>query len=244
MSIKRFSIRRIFSKELISILLIEINRVLTDDHNYTILEDLNYSEDDLRLSKSVTDAWKRKKDKVAKDAIWFVPCFLKPFAGMNNILSIASYLQSRGITQKFALIGDEEVCNLCEINFRKGEYGANLENVKIYKNPDLRHLAHADITFATRWDTAFYVLKFNNTNAKFYFIQDDERLLFPGTIFRDLVECTYRFGFIGITNALELKYMYNKEFSGQVGYFSPAPNKAYFSINRKQKTTIDSIWFY
>ena len=106
-------------------------------------------------------------------------------------------------------------------------------------------MPHIDITFATRWDTAFYVLKFNNTNAKFYFIQDDERLLFPGTIFRDLVECTYRFGFIGITNALELKYMYQEEFYGEAGYFSPAPSRVYFSPRSyKQKTTIKSIWFY
>ncbi len=59
--------------------------------------------------------------------VWFVPCFLTPFAGINNILSLATYFKTRGIEQRFALLGNKNVCNLCEKNLRNGAYGKELK---------------------------------------------------------------------------------------------------------------------
>jgi O-antigen biosynthesis protein len=243
-SIKRFSARRIFSKEFLSLLLVESNRMVTDYSNYEIIERLNYDDKDLKANKALLDRWEKSGSKDVRSMVWFIPCFLRPYAGINNVLSLASYFKGRKIEQRFVLLGEKEVCNLCEKNFRKGEYGEDFRDVKIYKNPDVKKLERADVALATRWDTAFDVLKFNNTKGKFYLIQDDERLLWPGTVFRDLVECTYGFGFIGITNALELKYMYEREFGGKMIYYFPVPNKEFFVKPRLQSPSVKSIWFY
>ena len=242
--IKRFSTKRILSNEFHSVLLNEFNRIITDDTNYKSIDNFDFNNNDVKANSKILKNWVNLRYKRVSSILWFIPPFLAPFAGINNILNIASFLQNKGIEQRFVLLGDREVCNLCEKNFRIGAHGNNFKNIKIYKNPKIDQLEYADISFATRWDTAFSVLKFKNTKGKFYFIQEDERLLFPGTIFRDLAQLTYTFGFIGITNALELKRMYNNEFHGKAGYYFPVPDKIFFTNRKNPRSKIKSIWFY
>ncbi len=62
-SIKRFSIRRIFSNEFLSLLLSEINRIITDHSNYESIEKFNYDKQDIKANNEVMRKWMQKKEK-------------------------------------------------------------------------------------------------------------------------------------------------------------------------------------
>lgn len=93
------------------------------------------------------------------------------------------------------------------------------------------------------WYSAFGLLKYNNTRGKFYFIQDDERLLYPASLEYSLAESTYRFGFTAIANAECLKEMYIKEFGGRAESYFPSPDHLKVTADIK-KRKINRVFFY
>ncbi len=59
----------------------------------------------------------------------------------------------------------------------------------------LDDLPASDVAICTFWVSAYFLLKFNKTKRKYYFIQDYEPLFYPGGATFALAESTYRFGF-------------------------------------------------
>jgi len=184
----------------------------------------NFSTEDVNKNREILNKWEREERKSIKSVTWFIPAFDSPHAGINNILSFIKFFLNRGININIVLLGSAIETNHCLYMIRKNREFDFLEKCKILGNPEIDKLPYTDAGIATRCDTAYSLLKFNNTKSKFYFIQDDERLLYTDKVQIDLAEQTYRFGFIGITNAECLKGMYVREFGGKAESYFPAPD--------------------
>lgn len=233
-----------FSKRFASLAFHEIGRILNDDALYQTISACDYSDKDLKFNASLMSKWNWQKNRKITSMTWFFPGFSRDFAGSKNILMLASFFMSKGIKQQFVIVGPRKVSEYCMQGIKNGKFGWNFRGIKMYINPNLEEVDYTDVTIATRWDTAYPVLKFRNTAGKYYFIQDDERLLYPAGDLQALAELTYKFGFVGITNSLELKHMYEEEFGGKAAYFFPSPNTIYKPIRSSPNKKIRKIWFY
>lgn len=210
---------------------------------YSKLITFNFTEEDLSLNiKCIKDG--NKFNGKTKTVMWFIPAFNQKFAGISTIFKLASYLSSQKIKQYFVILGDTEFANKNRLDILKGAYGLELKMTEVSINPEIKSLPHVDVSIATRWDTAYYSLKFNSTYKKLYLIQDDERLFYPAGEIRSLVEETYRFGFTGITNSMSLKEMYKNEFNGKCFYFFQPLDETFSNFRMRNKSSISKIWFY
>ena len=86
---------------------------------------------------------------------------------------------------------------------------------------DYSELPPSDIAISTIWYSAYPLLRFNKTQAKFYFVQDFEPAFYPAGALWALAEATYRFGFAGIVNTSGLADAYSSYGNPAVA-FTPA----------------------
>src|SRR5262249_39797562 len=89
-------------------------------------------------------------------------------------------------------------------------------------------IAECDAAIATRWQTAYHLLRFNRTRRKFYMVQDYEPLFHPAGAQSALAEATYRFGHYGICNTPALREIYEREFGGTAIDFMPCVDTTLF----------------
>jgi len=243
--IQKFTLKRLFSSEFMSLALLELNRIITDKNKINELSIYNFTDKDIIRNRELMLKYKLIKNHQFRSINWFIPPFLTPFAGINNILSFCRFFAEKNIEQRLILVGEsEEVARLCIKNIKAGSFGEDIKNLEVLRYNSISNLPYSDISIATRWDTAFPVLKFNNTKGKYYFIQDDERLLNPANLSYYLAELSYKFDFIGITNAPQLKDMYEKEFGGKCYYYFPAPDPIFKNTNKQVNKKVKNVWFY
>jgi glycosyltransferase involved in cell wall biosynthesis len=217
-------------------------RYVRQNQNY-LIDLANYSPDEMRLNTEVMRKWEDTPDKKIESMVWFLPPFTSITAGAENILKFIAFFHNKGIKITIALIalrGDFERSKQAII----GKLGINKGEIEILVNPAPRDLPFSDAGVATYWYTAYSLLKYSNTKSKFYFIQDDERLLYPASLEYSLAEATYGFDFIGITNAECLKDMYINEFGGKAESYFPFPAQFPRLTGLTVKKGIRRIFFY
>ena len=198
-----------------------------------LLEMIDYNDEDLSRNSKLMEKFNQVKNLKVKTVNWFVPSFKQAFGGIYTILRLAEFLVSqKQISNRFVFYGENQ-----NIKFKEAvsEAFPNLLNQEtiLLNNNEIDKLPYADISIATRWDSAPLVMKFNNTQGKFYFIQDYEPLFYPAGSLYAAAEKTYKFGFHGIINTPGLFDIYTKEYGGQAVYFIPAVDtKVFYPIKR------------
>jgi len=188
----------------------------------------DFTVSDLEASRNVVLSHKGHLD--IKSINWFVPDFDHAFyGGIHTILRFAAYFKERkGVQGRFVVAGDGPKQKIATAI---GRAFPNLSGERIFmiqSEEHLRTLEDADASVATLWNTAYFVLKFNRTARKFYFIQDFEPLFYPAGSTNAQSEATYRFGFYGITNTMTLKEIYEREYGGRAEFFTPAVDTQIF----------------
>lgn len=188
----------------------------------------DYSERDLYLTKEIHEANKGPID--IRRVTWFIPDFFNPYyGGIYTILRFADYLKNvHEIEQEFALVGSLPENRIGDLI---GEAFPALKEsgvTKLSDVDDFSGLNQTDAAVATLWNTAYSVLRFNQTRRKFYFIQDLESLFYPAGTIQAQVEATYRFGFYGLANTPTLKKIYETEFQGKAESFTPCVDTRVF----------------
>jgi glycosyltransferase involved in cell wall biosynthesis len=193
---------------------------LEANQNYYI-QLADYTDKDIIRNRELLDNW-QKSEKSIDSMTWFIPMFYMVAAGVNNVFRFINFLSGKGVHINIVLMGPSIHAERCIrlVN----DMAENRGQMEIFVNPSIADLPYADAGVATMWYTAYGLLKYNNTKGKFYFIQDDERLIYPGGLEHSLAESTYRFGFTAITNAECLKEMYITEFEGRADHYFPAPD--------------------
>jgi O-antigen biosynthesis protein len=184
-----------------------------------------------------------------KSVTWFIPDFQHPFyGGIYTILRFAEYLKvHKGVHNQFALVGsmnEADVANKITSAFPRLA-GDPVVRVSFYT--DLERLAPTDAGIATLWSTAYYLLKYNQTRRKFYFLQDYEPLFYPAGTSYALVDTSYHFGFYALTNTPSLKNIYTDYHGGQGEFFTPNVDVNLFkpaSLRQKAPGEPYTVFFY
>lgn len=161
---------------------------------------------------------------------WFLPLFQHAyFGGIYTILRFAAYFkQHKGVQSRFVMVVPGSTFNQRDLATVRNSIGeafpaladADLTVVKDYA--DLEGLTYSDLAVATLWSTAYYVLRYNKTRRKAYFIQDFEPLFYPAGSSYAQAEASYRFGFVGVTNTQSLKQIYEQQYGAKAVAFTPS----------------------
>ncbi len=183
---------------------------------------------DIEVSKKTHKTY--KGEIKIKSINWFIPEFTHVYyGGIYTILCFANYLKERKqISSRFNIVTGLREFDANKIISMAFPSLSNSSTRLLNNYKDLSGIPYADASIATLWTTAYYLLKFNNTKRKFYFIQDCEPLFYQAGSVSAQVEATYRFGFYGLTNTITLKDIYQAEYEGVAEYFTPCVNTRIF----------------
>jgi hypothetical protein len=178
-------------------------------------------EDHIKKTFDINKKWLSSGPHKIESLMFFVnPFGREPSAGPRNILGLAKYFSNKEIQIYFAVVS-QKISDLKMIEDALKYHGIDAKTFLISKLEDVDSLTHSTVSIATYWPTAYPVLRYHNTEAKFYLIQDEETLFYPAGVLQYYAEYTYNFGFIGITNAEEIKKWYESRSHFPCIYFPP-----------------------
>lgn len=175
---------------------------------------------------------------------WIIPDLGVGSGGHLNIFRFISLLEDMGLHNRIYLFQSNRFKDDEELrNFLKEYYGNALANPSIEAYRSVEDAKYAHGTVATGWQTAYFVKRFNNTDFKFYFVQDFEPFFYAmGTEYL-LAENTYRFGFYGITAGDWLKNKLNKEYGMKTDSFWFSYDRDLYSKGEKRDGA-NRLFFY
>ncbi|MFQ8704819.1 MAG: hypothetical protein ACLR9T_02055 [Thomasclavelia sp.] len=173
---------------------------------------------------------------------WIIPEMGKGSGGHINIFRFISMLEAEGIHNRVYIdhainFKDNESLR----KFVKEHFSILDERVEVYYDVSYAKFAHG--TFATAWNTAYFVKRFNNTISKFYFVQDFEPQFYAVGSEYEFAYNTYKFGFRGITAGDWLKNICINEFGMEADSFGFSYDKDLYHPKEK-KDTKKRVFFY
>lgn len=218
------------------------------EKNQALLEEMDFSREDLFKNWELMRQFNEVSKFEPRTINWFMPTFEHAYGGINTILRFADYFHSKNIQNTFIICGPEKnAVSIAKEAIAQAYPGLSTENILQQTAASPISLPYADIAIATYWTTAYQLLKFQKTQAKFYFIQDYEPLFFPAGFTYGLVEATYRFGFHAIINTEGLFNEYHKNYNTPAAYFTPSVDRDVFYPSNNEAPKQDkpfTIFFY
>jgi len=203
------------------------------------------TSEDLRLSKAVHQQPKPGK---IKTATWFVPYFDHlSFGGIYTIFRFIDHFAQKGVKNHIVIYDNPAVdADAMRADIEKAFPNLADATLTIYdpRKDSIQDLPETDIAVCTFWVSAYFLLRFNQTKRKYYFIQDYEPLFYEGGSISALAESTYRFGFEGIVNTPGLLRAVNQRHGLQGVSFTPAVDPRYYNPQEQKNNTKIRIFFY
>jgi len=192
------------------------------------------TKSDIENTVNLNRAWLSSGPHRVASVLFFVNPFGKePSAGPRNILGLAKYFLSKGVEVLFGVVStNTSTLKTVEEAFKF--HGVDAKCFLITKPKEVDSLPYSTISIATFWPTAYPLLRFHNTSAKVYLIQDEETAFYPAGVLQYFAEYTYHFGFIGITNAYEVREWYERTYQIPCFYFPP------FIIRASKRKELDN----
>jgi glycosyltransferase involved in cell wall biosynthesis len=157
---------------------------------------------------------------------WYLPGFDHAYyGGVHTVLRFAASFATRHAARNtFVVLGTPTRQAIQTYTARIGAAFPALAGTPVIlvgAYYDLTTVQPADVCVATHWTTAYYVLKFNQTRRKFYFMQDFEPMFYPAGSTSAQAEATYYFGFYGLANTITLQQHYCNNYQGSATVFTP-----------------------
>jgi glycosyltransferase involved in cell wall biosynthesis len=208
---------------------------------------MDFSQADINTSRKLHEIYAGNLD--IGSITWFLPEFENPYyGGIYTLLRFADYFKrNRGIQNHFAILGnidDQKLAGKIAEAF-PSLAGDPVRHFTLYEH--IKDLEATDAGIATLWGTAYFLLRYNQTKRKFYFIQDYEPLFYPaGSIFAQ-VEASLRFGYYGIANTPTIRQIYRQQYGGQAEYFYPCVDTHIFHpapANSQPQPETFTVFFY
>lgn len=172
--------------------------------------------------RSIIPLDEHQKEKQGSDIVvnWIIPDIGVGSGGHMNIFRFISMIEDMGMHNRIYLYASTRFENNDSFrDFLKKHYSATLANPGIEKYYSVDEMRYAQATIATGWQTAYFVRRFNNTDHKFYFVQDFEPCFFAMGSEYIFAENTYKFGFKGITAGDWLKEKLHDEYGMETESF-------------------------
>lgn len=173
---------------------------------------------------------------------WVIPEMGVGSGGHINIFRFVTHLQRLGIKNRIYIFkGTSFHTNEEMREFLREHYNILSDDIEVYNDVSFMKFAHG--TFATSWNTAYFVKRFNNTISKFYFVQDFEPYFFPLGSEYMFAENTYKFGFRGITAGDWLKDKLRKEYGMKTSSFSFSYDRELY-VKKEKRDNVKRLFFY
>lgn len=188
------------------------------------------------------EAYNKHKNDQVKILNWVIPEMGEGSGGHTTIFRFISNLEKRGFHSRVYLFrADRFFDNKTLRKFTATSFPILDSKVELYY--DVKYMKFAHATFATSWDTAYFVRNFDNTISKFYFVQDFEPYFYAHGSDYQFAERTYTFGLRGITAGDWLKEKLNKEYGMKTDSFRFSYQKdVYYPVSRKDRRR--RVFFY
>lgn len=188
------------------------------------------------------DSYNQHKNDKVKVLNWVIPEMGEGSGGHTTIFRFVSNLEKRGFHSRIYLFQSPRFLDNKSLRkFVKTAFPILDPKVEIYYDVKYAKFAHA--TFATSWETAYFVKNFENTISKFYFVQDFEPHFYAHGSEYQFAENTYKFGLRGITAGDWLKEKLNKEYGMKTDSFLFSYQKEiYYPVARTEQKR--RIFFY
>lgn len=173
---------------------------------------------------------------------WIIPEPGIGSGGHQTIFRFVSYLQKQGIENRIYIFKPISIFTDRHFYSFMKEYFPTIDNnVKLIA--DISNIKFATATFATAWQSAYFVRNFENTLSKFYFVQDYEPYFYPLGSEYQMAENTYKFGFRGITAGSWLKDVCTVQYGMISESFGFSFDKTVY-IPIKKEDSIKRVLFY
>jgi glycosyltransferase involved in cell wall biosynthesis len=185
-------------------------------------------EEVLRANRDIVRRFEQRPRQV-KTATWFIPYFDHVyFGGIHTIFRFMNWMKTEhGVAHRVVIYDHPDLTDKAVREPIVSVFPA-LGDIDIVLPPrgrapyvDFDELPDSDIALCSIWYSAYPLLRFNRTKAKFYFVQDFEPSFYPAGTLHAMAEATYRFGFAGIVNTPGLGEVY-RSYSNPTIAFSPA----------------------
>lgn len=194
---------------------------------------------EIPLVKSDFEAHKNDETKILN---WVVPEMGKGSGGHTTIFRFISNLENLGFHSRVYLFRSANFTTNESIReFLKENFPILDLRVEIFCDVKYAEFAHA--TFATSWDTAYFVRNFNNTISKYYFVQDFEPQFFAVGSEYEFAENTYKMGLRAITAGDWLKNKLRNEYGMSAESFSFSYDKDIY-VPGEKLDDVKRVFFY
>lgn len=219
---------------------------LAEEYGFLSNEVFQITSSDIKDSQKVNNG---SKPETIRTATWFIPYFNHfAFGGIQTIFRFIEKLSTEGVENRI-VIYDNPTVDVDKIHAEIPKYFPNLKKYEIIvfdddKARSIDKLPASDIAFCTMWVSAYFLLRFNKTKRKYYFIQDYEPLFYPAGSTYAMAESTYRFGFKGITNTPGLLAAVNQRHGLEGISFIPAVNRDLYYPDPNRNNDKVRIFFY
>lgn len=202
-------------------------------------------------TKDIADSKKATRSgslKHINTATWFVPYFNHlSFGGIYTIFRAINYMSERGVKCNIVIYDRPDLDSEKLKNDITREFPSldSAELIIFDQSIDkMEGLPSSDIAFCTFWVSAYFLLRYNQTKRKYYFIQDYEPSFYEGGSIYALAESTYRFGFRGVVNTPGLLKAVNSRHGIEGISFIPAVEEKYYYPREKHNEGKIRIFFY
>lgn len=201
---------------------------------YSFIRDVSFT------AKRNFNKEKHRKPKQHLVINWIIPNIGIGGGGHLNIFRFIQYFQSHGHKNRIYIIGDTVAKKENGILNFINEHYLDLGDVDCYRGSV--NLEISDISFATSWESAYYVYYDDNTNLKAYFIQDYEPFFYPLSSDYVFAEMTYDFGFYHLCASRWLAKKLIKDGFGS--YFDLGVDLSSYKINNEIQRNQNQIFVY
>jgi len=185
-------------------------------HPYRIaeLDFYNPSAEALQANLRVVERFDERPNRI-RTATWFVPWFHHVyFGGIHTIFRFIQWMRATRTVEPRIVLYDVDIAD-SGVRFAIAQAFPDLVDIDIVVPPngktnfvDYSELPPTDVAVCTIWYSAYALLPFNQTKAKFYFVQDYEPAFYPGGSLWAQAEATYRFGYAGLVSTPGLAESY------------------------------------
>lgn len=176
---------------------------------------------------------------------WFLPIVTHALkGGVRTVFAFSEHMSVKyGTLNVFVIYAfNGRDFDIAELSDSLRSHFPNLNFVLrkfLHGKDDVKDLPHSDIAVCTLWTTAYVMLRYNQTQRKFYFMQDYEPMFYPGGELYMTIEQTYRMGYSCIANTPGVGHKY-LAYSPDMVSFLPGIDDAVFYADESRAGQIEA----
>lgn len=183
--------------------------------------------------------------------LWLMPDFRNVHnGGPNTIIRFANHFARQGIYNTLYIFNGHIHSSAAKVKKEISEVFGENDNLSVIVNPYTKRIHHkdlpdSDIAVATLWHTAYLLLPYKKTRAKYYFVQDYERLFYSAGVEYKLADLTYDFGYFGIFNTPGLQQAVTADHTMAGRSFVPGIDRdVFYPSERSNDPSLKKLFFY